>query len=34
MGLTIQPQFTGILLEIELMVVVVVVVDFMVGIFS
>ena len=34
MGLTIQPQFTGILLDTEVVVVVVVVVDFVVGIFS
>ena len=34
MGLTIQPQFTSILLDTEVVVVVVVVVYFMVGIFS
>ena len=35
MGLTIQPEFTGILLDTEVVVVVVVVVvDFVVGIFS
>ena len=34
MGLTIQPEFTGILLDTEVVVVVVVVVDLVVGIFS